>query len=183
MGWCHVKLLLSQRKFWVHHSTMHQFTVSLHSKLHRLGSPYWPLRHRPTLLLNIHRGDRPIRGGDKWEKGDSRVKPWNRWQPRRPRLLWTATRTTGCYGSVRQALHSDHRTTQLLSQLLCRTVTKSVRSSAVGKQLKQKKSNSPAQLHLLALDLFWASFFVRVQLTCFLLISPGLCLRGTWSDA
>ena len=52
-----------------------------------------------------------------------------------------------------------------------------VRSSADGKQLKQKKSNSlsPAQHHLPALDLFWASFFVRVQLTSLLLISPGLC--------
>ena len=50
------------------------------------------------------------------------------------------------------------------------------RSSAVGKQLKQKKSNSLslAQHHLPALDLFWASFFVRVQLTSLLLISPGL---------
>ena len=51
-------------------------------------------------------------------------------------------------------------------------------SSAVGKQLKQKKSNSQAQLHLPALDLFWVSFFVRVQLTSLLLISPGL-----WSSA
>ena len=71
-----------------------------------------------------------------------------------------------------------------------------VRSSAVGKQLKQKKSNSQAELHLPALDLFWANswvqhlwvlllispgpaeasnFFVRVQLTSLLLISPGLC--------
>ena len=49
-----------------------------------------------------------------------------------------------------------------------------VRSSAVGKQLKQKKSKSPAQLHLPALDLFWASFFVSVQLTSLLLSSPGL---------
>ena len=31
-----------------------------------------------------------------------------------------------------------------------------VRSSAAGKQLKQKKSISPAQHHLPALDLFWA---------------------------
>ena len=51
-----------------------------------------------------------------------------------------------------------------------------VRSSAVGKQLKRKKSNSLslAQHHLPPLDLFWASFFVRVQLTSLLLISPGL---------
>ena len=42
-----------------------------------------------------------------------------------------------------------------------------VRSSAVEKQLKQKKSSSPstAQHHLTALDLFSASFFLRVQLT------------------
>ena len=32
-----------------------------------------------------------------------------------------------------------------------------------------------AQHHLPALDLFWASFFVRVQLTSLLLISPELC--------
>ena len=53
-----------------------------------------------------------------------------------------------------------------------------VRSSAVGKQLKQKKSNalslslSLALHHLPALDLFWASFFLRVQLTS--LLPPGL---------
>ena len=52
-----------------------------------------------------------------------------------------------------------------------------VRSSAVGKQLKQKKSNSIsiAQHHLPDLDLFWGSFFLRVQLTSLLLISPELC--------
>ena len=48
-----------------------------------------------------------------------------------------------------------------------------VHSSAVGKQLKQKKSNSlsPAQLHFPALDLFWANLWV--QLTSLLLISPA----------
>ena len=51
-----------------------------------------------------------------------------------------------------------------------------VRSSAIGKQLKQKKSNSQAQHHLPGLDLFWDNFFVRVQLTSLLLISPGLCM-------
>ena len=53
----------------------------------------------------------------------------------------------------------------------------------VAKQLNQKKSNSLslAQHHLPALDLFWDSFFVRVQLTS-LLISPGLhssCLENS----
>ena len=50
-----------------------------------------------------------------------------------------------------------------------------VRSSAVGKPPKRKKSNSQAQFHLPALELFWASFFLRVQLTSLFLISPGLC--------
>ena len=33
-GWCHMKLLPSRRKFCVHHTTMHQFTVSRHAKVH-----------------------------------------------------------------------------------------------------------------------------------------------------
>ena len=33
-GWCHMKLLLSQCAFCVHHTTMYQFTVSLYSKPH-----------------------------------------------------------------------------------------------------------------------------------------------------
>ena len=52
-----------------------------------------------------------------------------------------------------------------------------VHSSAAGNQPKQKKSKlslSPAQRHLPALHLFWVSFFVGVQLTSLLLISPGL---------
>ena len=35
-GWCHIKLLLSQHKFCVHHSTMHQFIVSLYLKPQRM---------------------------------------------------------------------------------------------------------------------------------------------------
>ena len=64
---------------------------------------------------------------------------------------------------------------QLLSQLREQSHKDNARFSAVGKQLKQKKSNSQARLHLPALDLFWANLFVRVQLTFLLLISPGLC--------
>ena len=33
-GWCHVKLPLSRRTFCLHHTTMHQFTESFHSKPH-----------------------------------------------------------------------------------------------------------------------------------------------------
>ena len=59
----------------------------------------------------------------------------------------------------------------------CAEQSHNVRSSAVGKQLKQEKSNSVsiAQHHLPALDLFWASFYLRVQLTSLLLILPAFC--------
>ena len=46
------------------------------------------------LLLNVH-GGKNIRDGDEWELGDRRVKPQNRRQPGRPKLPWTAARTTG----------------------------------------------------------------------------------------
>ena len=39
---------------------------------------------------------RPVRDGDEWEKRDRRVRPRNRRQPGRPRLPWTAARTTKC---------------------------------------------------------------------------------------
>ena len=54
-------------------------------------------------------------------------------------------------------------------------------SSAVGKQMKQKKSNSLAEHHLLLL-ISSESFFVRVQLTSLLLISPGLCCINNMND-
>ena len=90
----------------------------------RVGGAHWLMdereRERLCCLMSTE-ARRPIRDGDEWEKGDRRVKPQNRRQPGRPGLLWTAARTTGCWGSVRPALCSDHRTMQLLSQLLCRT--------------------------------------------------------------
>ena len=122
---------------------------------------------------------RPIRDGDEREKWDRRVKPRNRRQPGRPRLPWTAARTTGCYGSVRPALRSDHSTMQLLSQLICRT--ESQRRCPWLRRWETTEANevqpSLAQHHHPALDVFWADFFVRVQLTSLLLISPGLCER------
>ena len=117
--------------------------------------------------LTSTEANRPIRDGDEWEKGERRAKPRNRCKPRRPRLLRTAARTTKCYSSVRSALCSNYCTTQLLSQLLCRTESQRQGlycSSAVGKQLKQKKSTSLAQLHLPALDLFWANLWVQHHL-------------------
>ena len=39
---------------------------------------------------------KPIRNGDEWENGDRRVKRRNGPQSGRPRLPWTAARTTEC---------------------------------------------------------------------------------------
>ena len=116
---------------------------------------------------------RPIRDGDEWEKGDRRVKPRNRRQPGRPRLPWTAARTTV---SVRHCPATTAPRNCCPNCYAKQSHKDNVRSSAVGKQLKRKKSNSLslAQHHLPPLGLFWASFFVRVQLTSLLLISSGL---------
>ena len=85
------------------------------------GPPFINVLVRNFFCLTSTAASRPIRDGDEWEKGNRKLKPRNRRQPGRPRLPWTAARTTKCYGSVRPASRSDHRTTQLLSQLLCRT--------------------------------------------------------------
>ena len=37
-SWCYIKLLPSRCTFCLHHTTMHQFTVSLHSKPHMKGA-------------------------------------------------------------------------------------------------------------------------------------------------
>ena len=132
------------------------------------------------------------------------MKPRNRRHPGRPSLPWTAARATECYGSVRPALRSDRRTTQLLSQLLRRTESQRQcprlhrwETTESEKKKIKKKIQLSAQLHLPALDLFCAklvgpapppsplllsspgpakasNFFVRVQPTSLLLISPGL---------
>ena len=125
---------------------------------------------------------RPIRDGDEWERGggggggDRRVKPRNRRQPGRPRLPWTAARTTKCHKAV-SVRHCAATTAprNCCSNCYAEQSHKDiVRSSAVGKQLKQKSNSlSIAQHHLPPLDLFWASF-LRVQLTSLLLISFGL---------
>ena len=48
--WCRAKLLPSRYKFSVHHTTMHQFTVLLHSKMHRSGAWLFSYDLPPTLL-------------------------------------------------------------------------------------------------------------------------------------
>ena len=80
-----------------------------------LSVPVWPLCAQHTLRIillgwfkippmsfccltstEVRRLITSIRDRDEWEKGDRIAKPQNRHQPRRPRLLWTAARTTGC---------------------------------------------------------------------------------------
>ena len=111
-----------------------------------------------------------LRDGNKWEKGDRRVKP------QRPRLPWTAARTTKCYGSVRPALHSKllHHAIAVPTAMQNRVTRTMSVAPPLGNNWS-KRSPNLAQLHCPALDLFWVNFFVRVQLTSLLLILPGLC--------
>ena len=102
--------------------------------------------------------------GDEWEKGERSVKPRDRHQPRRPRLPWTAARTTKIMlrqSSVRHCAATTAPPSCCPNCYAEHSHKDSVNSSAVGKQMKRKKSNSQAQLHLPALDLFWAN--LRVQ--------------------
>ena len=107
----------------------------------------WERERERLFCLTSTEASRPIRDGDEWEKGDRRVKPQNEHQPRRPRLPWTAARTTKCSGSVCLASHGDHRTTQLLFQLLCGTVTETMSvAPPLGNNWSKKKVwlSSPA---------------------------------------
>ena len=49
-GWCHVQRLPSWCKLCAHHTTMHQFTVSLHSNVHRLDVCVFSCNLPPALL-------------------------------------------------------------------------------------------------------------------------------------
>ena len=90
----------------------------------------------------------------------------------RPRLLWTAARTTKCYGSIRPALPCNYRTTLLLSQLLCGTVTKTMSvAPPLGNNWSERNPTLKPSFTSLLLISSW--------LTCgsstisLLLISPG----------
>ena len=48
--WCLVKLLPFRRTFCLHHTTVHQFTVSLHSEPHTPGACVFRCIRPPTLL-------------------------------------------------------------------------------------------------------------------------------------
>ena len=129
---------------------------------------------------------------------------------KRPKRPWTTARTTTMLRQWRPR-HCE-ATSVLCSCCFNCCVEQShkdnVRSTAVEKQRKQKTSPTFwAQLHLPALDLFWAllraqhhvsppdvawtriwlsNFFLRVQLTSLLLISPGPAydsLTSSWESS
>ena len=49
-GWCHVKLLPSWRKFYVHHTAMHQFTVTLFKATYMHAACLFSWNLLPALL-------------------------------------------------------------------------------------------------------------------------------------
>ena len=72
------------------------------------------------------------------------------------KMLWQ-----GPPGIVQQLLH---HAVAVPTAVQNKSPKDNVRSCAVWKQLKQKKSNSQAQLHLPALDLFWPNCWVQHHL-------------------
>ena len=123
------------------------------------------------LCLKSTETRRPFRDGDEWERGTEELNlktganPEDRGcrgPPPEQKIILSSVRPPHHAVAVPTAMQNSHKD--------------NARISAVGKQLKQKKSSSlsVAPHHLPALDLFWASFFVRVQLISLLLISPGL---------
>ena len=127
--------------------------------------------------LTSTEASRPIRDGDEWEKGGQKS------ETSKQAPTWKTTAAVDhCQNRMLRQCPSGIAQRPPHHAIAVPTAMQNshkdnVRSSAVGQQLKQNKSNSLslAQHHLPALDLFWASFLVRVQLTSFLLISPGLC--------
>ena len=116
---------------------------------------------------------RPIRDGDEWEKPQSRQAPTRKTKAAVDRRQ-NNKMLRQCPSGIAQ--RPPHHAVAVLTAMQ-NSHKDNGRSSAVMKQLKQKKSNPQAQLHLPALDLFWASLFLRVELTSLLLISPGLYSR------
>ena len=74
---------------------------------------------------------RPIRDGDEWEKGDRRVKPRSRRQPGRQDVKAVSVRHCAATTTPRNCCPNCYA---------AQSHKDNVRSSAVGKQLKQKKS-------------------------------------------
>ena len=108
--------------------------------------------------LTSTEASRPIRDGDEWEKGKEE---WNLQTCANPK-------DQGCRGPPPEqqndkAVSVRHCAATTAPRNCCpncyaeQSHKDNVRSSAVGKQLKQKKSNSVAQHHLPPLDLFWAT--------------------------
>ena len=54
-GWCCIRLPPSQRTFCVHHTAMHQFTVSLYSKTHRQDACAFICNLTPAFLAELPR--------------------------------------------------------------------------------------------------------------------------------
>ena len=98
------------------------------------------------MLLDPHAGEyRPTRDGDEWKKkGGKRVK--TRQAPTRKTKAAVDHRQNNKILRQRTPVIAQQLLYHAVAvQLLCRTESqRQVRSSAVGKQLKQKKSNSQA---------------------------------------
>ena len=142
---------------------------------------YHHLDHlRRHQVFCLFAGRRPIRDGDEWEKPGGQKSETSKQAPTRKTKAAAVDRRQNnrmlrqCPSGIAQ--RPPHYAIAVPTAVQNRQSHSHVRSSAVGKQLKQEKSNSLslAQHHLPALGLFWASVFLRVQIPPVLLNSPGL---------
>ena len=101
------------------------------------------------LLLNVHGGEKAYTEGTGTSGEGGQKSETSKQAP---------TQKTKATVDCRQN-NSDHSTKAIAVPSAMQNSHDYVHSSAIGKQLKQK-SNSLAQHHLPALDLFWASFSV-----------------------
>ena len=117
--------------------------------------------NRGIILLNVHRGEMASYQGRGQGRKGKRYSEGSRQAPTRKTKAAVDRRPNN--KMLRQC---PPGIVQQLPYLAVPTATRNnhkdnVRSSAVGKQLKQKKSNLQGQLHLPPLDIFWA--LLRVQ--------------------
>ena len=109
---------------------------------------------------------RPIRDGDEWEKGEGQKSETSKQAPTRKTKAAVDLRQNNrmlkqCPSGI---AHRPPHHAIAVPPAVQNSHKDNVRSPAFGKQLKQKKSNSQAQLHLPALDLFWANLWVQHHL-------------------
>ena len=129
------------------------------------------------MLLNVHGGEKAYWGRGRVGKGGQKSETSKQAPARRTKAAVDRRQNNRmlrqCPSGIAQ--RPPHHAIAVPTVMQNRvTKTMSVPPPLGNSCSKRSPALPLAQHHLPALDLFWASFFVRVQLTSLLLISPGL---------